>query len=656
MKFIIAICFVCISLLLQAQKPPTQAEINKMMKQYENDPQVKEAMKQAGIKNFESMEDAMPDLDGATIPARNTKALAALPASILTETALASFITDINTQLWSKLSPEEQNKVREITDSFNHSPLHISRAAIAVWQKKSSKPALYLASHAAKMDVKEDEVLNTLGGILNLAGAEHKAIPILQYLNQQVPGNSTVLNNLGQAYLGLGDVTTAERYLVQCIGTTPLHVEANKSLALIYKTNGQLTKAKTHIKKSLESAYSPGAVEMARTLGIDDEEIDDILITTLKLVKAPEYFNNYKYQIPRSCRNVNEAYEVSALHTNFQQNLQNEIDKYESLINTLTAQMETGIQQMVTGTSKGKLVFLKTTPMFEKAIRMVNYWTMEINKWSLENYNLYLNHQELIDKYETEYNEGLVKINNMNVDDKCPLIDELSNKYLPLYADAQKNFQDKFLLEYRGYLDELMFWSQYLNIHGSGRIAVLGFVKGHFQELQKLSRNIKIIDPACGYAPETKIVEEVHEFIEPPCPIDVKLNYLIGSIELNCEKMVIDIDAGLSFTAEKNFVTKETTLAIGAGLGFEVKEAIPLASAKGSIEASQKFFIVFDANNNPCDVGIEFKVGAKLEAKAGFGPISDKQALGGQFGYRLGLNSGWNFNGETNNVNSRLLN
>jgi hypothetical protein len=82
-----------------AQKVPTQAEINKMVKDMEQNPDVKKAMRQAGIKSL----DEADINEWNKLPAKKTKLLAALPKTVMTSEALRSYSANINTQVLKAL-------------------------------------------------------------------------------------------------------------------------------------------------------------------------------------------------------------------------------------------------------------------------------------------------------------------------------------------------------------------------------------------------------------------------------------------------------------------------------------------------------------------------------------------------------------------------
>ena len=100
------------------------------------------------------------------------------------------------------------------------------------------------------------DLLDNYAAFLIMAGAEHAAIPILLYLNNKFPNNSTILNNLGQAWFGLGDIAISKKYLETATELYPTHSMANLTLSKIYLAEPpDTTKAMAALKNSIRESY-----------------------------------------------------------------------------------------------------------------------------------------------------------------------------------------------------------------------------------------------------------------------------------------------------------------------------------------------------------------------------------------------------------------
>src|SRR5215467_3995751 len=196
-----------------AQTTPSQADLDKMQKDVmqkvdalKNDPKYKEYFDKSGTSNSQisNMPQAnmpinmfgspKPDtayLNKIKVPAKNSGALESLPAKTMTRTELTNYITGMKNKLIASIQTEN---VYTPIDESAYDASSLSNAAVMTWYMNPpvGDEALVLALSAAGKDPNNMNALNTLGGILTLCGVPEKAIPILDYIRQQEPDNSTV--------------------------------------------------------------------------------------------------------------------------------------------------------------------------------------------------------------------------------------------------------------------------------------------------------------------------------------------------------------------------------------------------------------------------------------------------------------------------------
>jgi Flp pilus assembly protein TadD len=653
--FLACFCFVN----AVGQKQPSQAELNKMMKEAEQmaekmmkDPRYKEAMSQSADIDEET------GLAWGKLPQRNAAKLVTIPKSIFTVAELKSFVAGLNKKLDTKLSSTTAKQVSKILSENNNDALTISRTAVAAWYNRNHELAIALAIKAADVNSDNAEVLNTLGSILNLTGNEVKAVPVLQFLNNKIPGNTTILNNLGQAWLGVGEIQKAESFLLMCVGKSPTHAQANKSLGIIYQATGQTAKAKQCFLQSLKGAYSITSVAGTHKVGIEDEEIDQVII---KNHKAKEYFNSYKYQLPPLCENIKDAVALKQKHDDFRKFLEDQKDKYRELGKVEGEKIKKEAALLQSSVQQGKVVRIQPSPMTKLAERTYNYWMTEYAKFmNAEYYPAIVRLSKQQDELRIAYEEEYKKINTSDASNKCELFDALANKYLPKYAALQRDFIGRTLAAQRGYVDEFIYWSQFMNTIGQGRSMVYSQVIGYFDFLKELSKQTKFIEPACTHETSPTFPAIPAEPIDVNCPFKLNFKFGVGKIAFSCDKFEIEVSAGVIAGYEKDFTTKESTLAIGIGtpsLEF-IPDAIKIPELekgiiKGSAEAKEQVYVTFDGEGNPTDIGLKFEAGVSVE-------VGSEEGAGFEFeaksGYTMGLNSGWNFETGSLGISKDLLN
>ncbi|HVG15634.1 MAG TPA: hypothetical protein VM935_11760, partial [Chitinophagaceae bacterium] len=99
-------------------------------------------------------------------------------------------------------------EVRKITEA--QTPAQQQSSSIAAFYGDKPAEALLISINSALQNLEEMAGLNNLAAMLNMVKLEHKAVPILMNLLAKDPSNSIFLNNMGQAYLGMGDLFNAE--------------------------------------------------------------------------------------------------------------------------------------------------------------------------------------------------------------------------------------------------------------------------------------------------------------------------------------------------------------------------------------------------------------------------------------------------------------
>ena len=88
----------------------------------------------------------------------------------------------------------------------------IGSAAILAMLQGHPQAALALSIKAAATDPGNLNWQNNMAALLTSTGFPDQAIPVLRKLKNDLPNNSTVLNNLGHAWLGLGEPDSTKKY------------------------------------------------------------------------------------------------------------------------------------------------------------------------------------------------------------------------------------------------------------------------------------------------------------------------------------------------------------------------------------------------------------------------------------------------------------
>ena len=218
--------------------------------------------KNVSMMSDNAVQEAAEDDGSATVPKRDMTRIGMLPKKILTEAQLLLFIKNVQLEVEKIIPPAEKTEALNIyneTKAQYKTPSIIANAGTGLWLLGHWEKALFLMGKVCADDMHNADNLNNYAAFLIMTGGEQAAIPILEYLNSKYPDNSTILNNLGQAWFGLGAMDNAKKYLNATIELYPNHSMANSTMANISLAgpNPDTPRAINFLKASLKGGYDP---------------------------------------------------------------------------------------------------------------------------------------------------------------------------------------------------------------------------------------------------------------------------------------------------------------------------------------------------------------------------------------------------------------
>ncbi len=271
------------------EKPPTQKEMQDMMKEAQSmmdaalkdmSPEDKKMLDSMGIKmpNMKQAAEKTASIsdkqlatawkdEGIIVPKKDAARISAALATKLTTAGMSAYISKIQQTVQEKLSATTKAKGAEIYQQAKKLNKSVANTAVGLWIYGKPTLALYLMGEACKADPTDDRNLNNYASFLTMCGAEQLALPLLNNLNERYPKNSSVLNNIAQAWLGLGDLSRAEKYADSAIRIFANHPQANMTRCLIEESKGNIPKAVEAAKKSIAKGYSTEKENKLKKLG-----------------------------------------------------------------------------------------------------------------------------------------------------------------------------------------------------------------------------------------------------------------------------------------------------------------------------------------------------------------------------------------------------
>lgn len=268
----------------QSKNPTTKKEVDDKIKQAHQQldnltPEQKKMMKQMGMStDVPSM--SIPTTDAAinaavnggafSVPAKNNTLIAAIPQITLTASTVAGYVKTQTDYVDKGIASEARLAGQNIYAYYKSNKYNsetIGNDAIGLWAVGQPDIAVYIMAKVCADNTTDADLLSNFAAMLSMGGAPHRAIPLLQYLNKQYPDNTSILNNLGQAWFYLGETEKANTQLNKVVKAFAYHPQANYTQCLIEQSKGNTPKAIEKMKNSLAYSYSSDKINMLRKLG-----------------------------------------------------------------------------------------------------------------------------------------------------------------------------------------------------------------------------------------------------------------------------------------------------------------------------------------------------------------------------------------------------
>lgn len=390
------------------------------------------------------------------VPKKDIVRIANIPKKKLSQGDMNSYAGNLFNKIMTKGDAAEIAIVKKIIAEKPNAN-DIESAAVVCMMQGHPQAAMALSMKAVQAEPGNLNWQNNMASMLTQYGYPEQAIPVLQKLKTEFPFNSTVLNNLGQAWFGLGVLDSAKISASLAIRSNPFHPEAKVCGGLIEEINGDPVKATKDYTEAMENA--PNAViEKVLQNKTGTKEFEKIDIEKLKRsITIYEYFPKDWIKIPALSDNVN-GYENDM-------RIQNGYDKmFEELKTKIETLEEASSAEINSLSEKGEDEFVKT--MAGESIKGINVMsrtavTVEmvleiyIAKWMQDNVNEYAGLRNTIDAKRTEMTKS-------SDNDKCPDFDRKNNQFLAYANPLVRKFHEKRIEELRTWLNAFCTWSWYI--------------------------------------------------------------------------------------------------------------------------------------------------------------------------------------------------
>lgn len=622
------------------EKAPTQKEMDAMMKEMqvamdEISPEDKKMMDSMGIKmpDTKSIKKSMSGIsdaqikksyedEGRIVPQKDAARIGEALALNLSNAGMNGFINQTHQAVLQKLPASDKAKAADIMKQTVLLKANLANTAVGLWMEGKPTLAIYLMGEACKADAANGINLNNYAAFLTMCGAQQLAIPILINLNRRYPKNSSVLNNITQAWLGLGDIPRAEKYADSTLRIAANHPQANMARCLIEESKGNIAAAIAAAKKAISKAYSTEKESKLKKLGYNLKS-DDL---NWDRPKPGDLLGLAKFTWPEYPVDVEKNKLLELEWKNFKDECQIKISELSMEQKSLETKMIDAdakrLQMLMSEAQKGN--YVQPMPGYAaKAIRKLGPGINDVDgnmsfvfaqamepvinaKIITAGYEeLYQQKQEALDKkYEDKVGEG--KENPMEAickDENAIRTEYLSNANGTLQAAYRQylNYASGKSSDLLYYYQYTMWPDQFAVAKGQAQIAWLTQIKD--QDVR-----FKAKSTWCNNIPKTKKFGALQNFDDVACQYVSTLNLGVYKIISSCSNLIGEFDfGGVQINLKKNVETGRFSGSAMAGVSKGIDGPMGMEA-----EASAAVLVEWD------NTGItDFGAIAGLSASAG---------------------------------------
>ncbi len=614
----------------QKEKAPTGNEMEEMIKEAQKElenmsPEDKKMMEDMGIKmpdmksmqkNVSGISDAQLkkayDDENRIVPQKDEARINAALGVQLSNGEMSSYINKTHQAVLLKLSTAAQTKGAAIYQQIKSLNKSEANTAVGLWMDGKPTLAIYMMGDACKTDPANAINLNNYASFLTMCGAEQLALPILNNLNKRYPDNSSISNNIAQAWLGLGDLQRAEEFADKAIRIYAFHPQANMAKCLIEESKGNIPAAIAAAKKSISKAYSTEKENKLKKLGYELKSED----INWNRPMPQDALGLGKFSWPDYPLDVEQNKLSEKEWNDFKNECKQKINELE--IKQQKAEQEyltqSGLrsQQVIQASQKGQYVQL--IPGYAaKAIKKLGPGVNDINGnmsfvfvSALEPVtkaliaaggyeNILSEKQELLDKkYEDQVGEG--KPNPLEA--ICKDENAIRTEFLSAANGGLQSAYRNYFNYVRRRSSDLIYYYQYTMWPEQFELAKINAQIAWLTQIKDQRVYFKAKSSWCNSVPQNKKSGQLQNFDDVHCDYVSTMNLGVYKITSSCSNLVGEFDFGgvkINLTDNVETGRYSGSAMIGASKGFD-------GPAGSELEATIAALVEWD-NSGITDVG-----------------------------------------------------
>ena len=358
------------------------------------------------------------------VPVKDINRISKIPKKLFTEEDVTTNAALLYGKLMAKIPASEKAIITGIVAKAENG-YALMEAAITSLLQGQNHAAMGLSMKAVLAEPKNLTYQNNLAAILSQCGYGDKAIPYLKKLSSQIPGNGTVLHNLGYAWFSLGQIDTARRMFAYAASRNPKNPETKLCRGVIEELRGDPKKAADNYVESFEQMQDPFTENMAKNVKAEGrlEKLDFDKLK--KRIAIHEYFKKDWIKVPQLADNVSAYTQNMSIVNGYSAMFTELEDKIEAMVEASNTEIEAladidinyAANAMKTESMKGLSMMSMPAVYIQRILQPYIYKWTEKYAWE---------QRELMEKIK----EQRSIITKSGENDKCADYDRKNNEFL----------------------------------------------------------------------------------------------------------------------------------------------------------------------------------------------------------------------------------
>lgn len=510
--------------------PKKAAEQIKQMKQNGQHPDFKaQGQKMVGdmMANSNNMPPAAEGYftsNTSLVPALDVKRINSISKKIFSTAEMLSNTHVLYSKLMAKIPAAEKTIISTVTAQQTAAGA-LNSAAVTAMLQGHPQAAMGLAMQAVIAKPADLNCQNNLAALLNQNGYPENAMPYLNTLLQQVPNNSTVLNNLGYTWFNLGQLDSAQRILRTAGKINPENAETKVGEGVIEEKKGNKEEAGKKYEEAIVEAPSPFILNLLDNAGranpYDNKTFDEIK----SKITIYEYFKKDWITYPDLSNSVDGYQSDIAIKNGYHQ-------MFENLQDKLTA-----IEDSIKNAKDGDLFIPTNKGAVNGRILIVisNYFGVFIGEYNEDAAAL----ADYVKGVEEDFYKQSGKIDPYDPA-RCQLEHDLWNNYLKDVNPPIKEFYLKKQEEFRVWINAFITYSLLTNHqYKKHLLSVIYYVRQYIGHEDDLMAELKNLSPTCGHQSYNQnAITKVDDRQLPKllCPVNINAQSTSNNTNTNISK------------------------------------------------------------------------------------------------------------------------